>query len=112
MSLSNENILKLIFSTNMLFKIKQNLNMINNRLLFNMFLSITAYSQIYKSLGITKHIIQGHSDDIDTLVILPNQNSMISGSKDKTLKLWDMDNYSSISSPLNEGPVYIYYTPA
>jgi hypothetical protein len=57
MRLSNENILKMIFSsTHTLFEIKQKLNIFNNTILYKTIISLTAYNQIYKSLGRMKNI--------------------------------------------------------
>jgi WD40 repeat protein len=104
MIFSNENILKLIFSSSTLFEIRGKLNIVYSKLLYKLILSMIDFSRIYKSLGRSKHIMPGHTDEIYSLTLLPNTN-LVSVSKDNTLKVWDMDTYLCIKTLKHEGPV-------
>ena len=52
-----------------------------------------AYGQIVILDGITGvqiATLSGHANDVTSLVSLPDGTSLVSGSKDKTIKLWDV----------------------
>jgi len=42
--------------------------------------------------GMTKMVLDGHSEAVNAVDILPNKNIALSGSDDKTLRLWDLSN--------------------
>jgi WD40 repeat protein len=48
--------------------------------------------------GVLEHTIEGHEKDIFCLAIIPSDNNeyVISGSSDNTLKIWDMQTYQCI----------------
>jgi WD40 repeat protein len=104
MIFSNENLLKLIFSTSTLFEVRGKLHIVCNKLLYILILSMIDYRSIYKSLGRSKHIMSGHTDEIFTLALLSN-TKLASVSKDNTLKVWNMDTYACINTIKHEGPV-------
>ena len=47
--------------------------------------------------GIENKILTGHSNSIDSLCFLPN-NKLVSGSGDKTIKIWALINYNKIKT--------------
>jgi WD40 repeat protein len=98
MRLSNENILKMIFcSTHTLFEIKQKLNIFNNTVMYKAILSLTAYYQIYKSLGRMKNILSENCQ-IYSLTRYPSCNIIITASRSKHLKLWDVNKHYCIKT--------------
>jgi WD40 repeat protein len=96
----NENILKLIFHNFPLFLNKQLFDLITNKLVNSIILRILNYKTIFKSIGKTNIMIESW----DNLLDLPNNNisSLLNG---KTLKEWDINNYTCIKSKPEEYPL-------
>lgn len=44
-----------------------------------------------------KNILQGHSAHIKALTVIPDKKILVSGSDDKTIKLWNYDRDSTIA---------------
>jgi WD40 repeat protein len=104
MIFQNENILKLILKTNILFEIRKKLSIISNKLLYKLVLSLVDYKHIYESMGKRKHILSEHSGEIYSVTFLPNDN-LVSVSKDNTLKVWDMNNFVCTRTLKHDDPV-------
>jgi WD40 repeat protein len=99
----NENILKTIFRTYTLFDISHNLDKIANRTICReIILKNLNNKSIFKSIGISTTILNGHSSSINSLALLPN-NNIISASNDKTLKIWNIKTNHCLTTMENNG---------
>jgi WD40 repeat protein len=88
--LINRNILKLVLSS---FDTRELQRMfeksIDNNTLFEVTLKSINYENLFKSFGKSRIVLEGHSDAINSLAILPN-GYIISASDDTTLKIWNI----------------------
>jgi WD40 repeat protein len=94
--MTNENILTSVFNELSLFESKKILDIIMNTTIVKVLhFRVLSYAKIYKSMGRTKTTLEGHTDIINSLAILPNGN-IASASWDKKIIVWDLTyNYYS-----------------
>jgi WD40 repeat protein len=96
--LTNENILKLIYSHLSLPELQSIINNTKNSKLGKIILSLLSYLSIYRSMGRTKHKLDGHKDGVMYLALIKDNLLLSAGIFDKALKVWDITTYQCIKS--------------
>jgi WD40 repeat protein len=99
--LTNENILKLIYSHLNLSELQSIFKNTNNSASSRIILSLLSYSSIFRAMGKSKHKLIGHNNTVMCLALI-NKNLLISAAHDKTLKVWDITTYECIKSLQDE----------
>jgi WD40 repeat protein len=103
--LTNENILKLIYSQLNLSELQSLLNNINNSTFSKIILSLLSYSSIFQSMGRTKHKLDGHKLGVGCIALIKENLLITAGLYDKTLKVWDITKYQCIKSLQDEAVI-------
>jgi WD40 repeat protein len=97
--MNNQNLLKLVFSSLMLCKTKSIFNNLNSKSLCETILKTSKHIMVvYRSLGKSKILLQGHQNCITSIDTLPD-NKLITASSDLII-IWEMDNYQYIKTLL------------
>jgi WD40 repeat protein len=99
--LTNENILKLIYSHLSLSELQVIFNKINNLTSSRIILSLLNNSSIFRSMGRTQYKLVGHEGGVMCLAMI-NENLFISAAQGKTLKVWDITTYQCIKTLQDE----------
>jgi hypothetical protein len=95
--LQNENILGLVFENFALREANRLHIETKNKTFSKLLLMSLNFQAIYKSIGKTKTSLVGHKLTPSSIALMPDGN-VISVSKDKTLKLWDINNNTCIGT--------------
>jgi WD40 repeat protein len=93
--LHNDNITKLIFDIFDPLNNQHILEKIINKTITKVILSILSYKKMFKSIGKNQIILRGHDNWVRLLISL-SENLILSATVDKTLRIWDIDNYTCI----------------
>jgi WD40 repeat protein len=96
--LTNENILKLIYSQLGLTELQSMLNNTNSYAFCKIILSKLSYSSMFQSMGRMKLKLDGHKAGVNCLALVKEENLLISAGGDKILKIWDITSYQCIKS--------------
>jgi WD40 repeat protein len=94
--LENENIITAIFKNFSLLHTSQFSKTVFNKTINTAILKILNLKNIYKLLGRTKNMLNGHHHYISALETLEDKDLIVSASLDKTLKVWNTNTYSCI----------------
>jgi WD40 repeat protein len=104
--LYNENIIKLIFDN---FNPLNNLlEKTTNKTITKIILSILNYNNMFKSIGKNQIILRGHNHWVRSLISL-SENLILSASFDKTLRTWDINNYTCIATIVEDSFMDFHY---
>jgi WD40 repeat protein len=104
-NLENENLLNLIINSLALYHIRYIIfSKINNKIICNIILRIFKYNSFYKSFGRNKTILGNHKSSIFSLALLDNDH-IITGSRDKTLKVWNVTNLQCVKTIEESFPI-------
>jgi WD40 repeat protein len=93
----NENILKLIFISLSILKIKQAMDKTNNTVLTRTMINLLNYESLFHYLGTFRATLDEH-EAVITSMTLTSDNKLITASKDKTLKIWNLNSYLCIKT--------------
>jgi WD40 repeat protein len=102
--LTNENILKLIFTNIAMLRTKQLQNKINNKEINLVILRLLDYNRIVKSYGKSITTFSEHKSPVNSIAQL-SEDIIVSASSDKTLKVWDLNTYLCIKTLEEEYPI-------
>jgi WD40 repeat protein len=94
-TMTNENILKLIFRSISISKTKQLIDIIFNKTLSSILVSLLDYKKIINSFGKSKLKFHKQEDNICSCTIL-NSDTFIIASTDKTIKVFDLKTFKCI----------------
>jgi WD40 repeat protein len=95
---TNQNILKLLFSSFTIRDVKQlSEERINNKMPFELILNCITYKSLFKFLGKTKILFEAHYVNINSIAKLTDGN-LISASNDTTLKVWNVKTFQCIKT--------------
>lgn len=67
------------------------------------------FSQILFTLNLSISIALGHSNPVLSVCMSQDGNRVISGSEDKTVKVWDMVSGECVNTLEGEGYCYYFY---
>jgi WD40 repeat protein len=96
-SFTNENLFGLVFSTYSLFKMKQLLNRLKNKIINSTIYRSLSYKKIFTLMGHTKTILQDIEIYNNCFALLPNGN-IISAINRRDPKIWDTNNDTCIKT--------------
>jgi WD40 repeat protein len=96
-SFTNENLFSLVFSTYSLFKMKQLLNRLKNKILNSTIYRSLSYEKIFTLMGHTKTILQDIEIYNNSFALLHNGN-IISAINGRNPKMWDTKNDTCIKT--------------
>jgi WD40 repeat protein len=100
----NENILKLILTSIHFSHIRDLHQELRSRILCNIIQTFLNHKNIFKSSGRAKTILNEHKYWVNSIVSL-NENYLVSGSDDCTLKVWNISDHQCIQTLLNNDRV-------
>jgi WD40 repeat protein len=108
---TNENILKLIFSSTILYELKNLSKKIKNRFIYRIILKILNNKSVFKSLGKDFDFVWVNAKSITTNIILLENNKIIRALSDNTLEVWNLVKHQRIKTLIgHESRVYIMLT--
>jgi WD40 repeat protein len=104
-TLHNENLIKLIFHNFNPLNNQCLLDKTTNKIISKVILSILNYKKMFKSIGKSQIILEGHKNWVKSLISL-SDTLVLSASLDKTLKVWDINNYTCIATIVEDTIMY------
>jgi WD40 repeat protein len=102
--LNNENLIKLIFCNFTLYDLQTQFHVLKIKVINKISLNILNYDKIFKSIGRSKLTFSEVDKFILQPVILPN-GIILSVSRDKTIRFWDMKRDKCIKTLTAEGEI-------
>jgi WD40 repeat protein len=71
---------------------------------------VECYETKGDSIGMVRAVLEGHDDIVTTLALSPDGHQLLSGSLDKTVRVWDLRSISSNNNP-GKNPETLHITP-